>query len=101
MDRVKKEEIKNLLAQSKSYTHEDSYPEAMNALEKAHIISQPYGFWHFYVHLKMFLLAWLFRDYKEVFGQLFRLLLALPGSWLGLAPKGNVGTTKMGIFKKN
>ena len=101
MDRTKKEELKILLAQSKRYTNEDNYPEAMNALENAHLISQPYGLWHFYVHLKMFILAWLFRDYKEVFGQFFRLILALPGSWLGLAPRGNVGTTRMGIFKKN
>lgn len=72
MDSVKKETIKKLLTQSKSYAHEDNYPEAMIALEKASLIPRPFGFWHFYIHFKMFLLAWLFRDYKEVFGQFFK-----------------------------
>jgi hypothetical protein len=27
-------------------------------------------------------------------------LLAMPGSWLGRAPKGNVGSTQKGIFEE-
>lgn len=78
----------------------NSYDERLEKLEKAHVISQPFAFIHFYVHWKMLLLAWHFGVWPEVFGQIPRLVLAMPGSWLGKAPQGNVGSTKMGIFEK-
>jgi hypothetical protein len=77
-----------------------SYQEAMSFLEEAHLLSQPYATYHLYVHWKMFLLAFRFKVWSEVLGQIPRLLLAMPGSILGMAPKGNVGSTKMGIFEE-
>lgn len=77
-----------------------SYQEAMSFLEEAHLLSQPYATYHLYIHWKMLLLAFRFKVWSEVLGQIPRLLLAMPGSILGMAPKGNVGSTRMGIFEE-
>lgn len=76
------------------------YEASLRLLEEAHILAQPDAGLHFHVHWKMFLLAFEFGNRKEFIGQIPRILLALPGSLLGMAPKGNVGSTKMGIFEK-
>lgn len=69
-------------------------------VSSTHLISQPYAVLHLYVHWEMFKLALKWRQWDEVIGQIPRLILAMPGSWLGRAPKGNVGSTKMGIFEE-
>lgn len=90
-------EIHHLIIASKN---EKSYAKALAFLEEAHILSQLYAIPHFYVHWEIFLLAFKHNEFNEVFGQIPRLILAIPGSLLGLAPKGNLGSTKMGIFQK-
>lgn len=77
-----------------------SYDPSLKFLEKAHILSQTKPFWHFYVHWEMFCLAFKYKQSKELLGQIPRMILAIPSSYLGLAPKGNIGSTKMGIFEK-
>lgn len=91
------EKVSELITHASS---EKEYQVALGLLEEAHIISQPYALPHLRVHWAMFLIAFKHSDYKEVVGQIPRLILAIPGSLLGLAPKGNVGSTKMGIFEK-
>ena len=76
------------------------YEDQLELLEKAHLIAQPQAVPHFLIHWKMFKLAFRYKQWSEVFGQIPRLFLAMPGSWLGRAPKGNVGSTKMGIFEE-
>lgn len=81
-------------------TTNKNYEDALRLLEEAHIISQPHAWPHLCVHWKMFLLALKHRKWKEVIGQIPRLILAIPGSLTGKAPKGNVGSTRMGIFEE-
>lgn len=76
------------------------YAEALIKLEEKHLAVQPLAWPHLIVHVEMFVLALRFRQWREVWGQIPRMLLAMPGSWLGKAPQGNVGSTKMGIFEK-
>lgn len=76
-----------------------SYEANLHLLEQAHLYSQPYAYLHLIVHWEMFKLALANKVWKEVIGQIPRLILAMPGSWLGRAPKGNIGSTKMGIFE--
>lgn len=76
------------------------YNEALKILEEAHLLAQPYSIPHVYVHWKMLLLALEFKEWNEFMGQLPRIFLAIPGSLSGKAPKGNVGSTKMGIFEE-
>ena len=68
-------------------------------LERAHILGQFFWKEHFYVHYLMFVLSLRTFNFKEAVGQIPRLLLAVPGSLLHKAPKGNVGTVRAGIFE--
>ncbi len=79
---------------------EISYERSLSLLEEAHLLAQPFVWPHVYVHWKMLALAWKYLQWKEVVGQIARIILAAPGSILGKAPKGNVGSTKMGIFEE-
>lgn len=92
-------EIVKLIEKSDLAKTQD-YHQAMAHLEEAHILSQPHAWPHFYVHWKMFSLAYEFSQRKEYLGQIPRLILAIPGSLTGRAPKGNVGSTRMGIFEE-
>lgn len=75
------------------------YESSLSELEKNHLLYQPYAIKHFVVHWQMLKLALKYGVTREVLGQIPRLILAIPGSLLGLAPKGNLGSTKMGIFE--
>ena len=75
------------------------YQANLQLLESAHLIAQPYAMLHFQVHWEMFKLAIRHLVWSEILGQIPRLLLAIPGSCLGKAPKGNIGSTKMRIFE--
>lgn len=93
-------EINLLVEKSKDSTIDLSYDERLLLLEDAHLLSQPYAMPHFFVHWEMFKLAFNYKQCSEALGQMPRLILAMPGSWLGMAPRGNVGSTKMGIFEE-
>lgn len=71
---------------------------AWQHLERAHILSQAYAGPHVGVHLRMLAFGWRRRDRHEVVGQLARILVAAPGSWLGRAPLGNTGGADVGIL---
>ena len=89
-----------LVLESKESERVLGYNAALEALERAHILSQPFPWPHLYIHWLMFTLALRHRVFKEALGQVPRLMLAMPGSWIGRAPRGNVGSTKMGIFEE-
>ena len=76
-----------------------SLVEAWGALERAHVLSQRHAWPHVRVHLLMIANAWRRRDLGEVAGQIPRILLAAPGTWLGRAPVGNTGGAAVGIFQ--
>lgn len=94
-----KREVREKVLESENVKSLGGYENALLLLEEAHIISQPYAWPHVYVHWKMLLLAFEYKVWKELWGQIPRLFLAVPGSLLGKAPAGNVGSTKMGIFE--
>jgi hypothetical protein len=71
---------------------------AWRSLERAHVLSQRHAGPHVAVHVRMLAFAWRHRRWREVFGQVPRILLAAPGSWLGRAPRGNTGGADVGIF---
>jgi hypothetical protein len=61
------------------------------ALERAHILSQPWPWPHTRAHAVMFTAAWRQRDRREALGQVVPLLVAAAGSALGRYPEGNTG----------
>ncbi|MHC0432561.1 DUF3703 domain-containing protein [Streptomyces sp. O3] len=73
--------------------------EAMwEALERAHILSQPWPWPHTRAHWHMLRLAVRCRDRREVTGQVIRILVAGAGSATGRVPEGNTGRTRVGLF---
>lgn len=67
------------------------------ALERAHIVSQPYAVLHTRVHLAMLRHALRERDVREAVGQVVRVVVAGPGSAAGRYPRGNSGRATMGL----
>ena len=65
--------------------------EAWRLLEETHILSQPWPWPHVRSHLDMLGLALRTRDRREIAGQIFRVVVAGPGSATGRYPLGNTG----------
>lgn len=72
---------------------------AWTALERAHIVSQPYLGPHLVSHWMMLGFAVDQRDWREVCGQAVRLALAPLGSLTGRIPFGNTGRSNVSAFK--
>jgi hypothetical protein len=68
-------------------------------LERAHILSQPMAGAHVRTHVAMFAAAWRRHDRHEVLGQLFRMVVAAPGSASGKYPVGNTGGADVSAFE--
>jgi FtsP/CotA-like multicopper oxidase with cupredoxin domain len=67
-------------------------------LERAHIVSQPLSDLHVRTHAAMLATAVRRREWHETFGQLFRLVVAAPGSLTGRYPVGNTGGANVSAF---
>lgn len=67
-------------------------------LERAHIISQPMAGRHVRTHLAMLRFAVRTLRPHEVVGQLFRTVVAAPGTWSGRYPAGNTGGADVSAF---
>lgn len=80
-------------------TVEDS-AQRWQALERAHILSQPWPWPHTVVHWRMLRLALRQRDRREAVGQVVRLLVAAPGSATGRYPTGNTGRASVGLLQQ-
>ena len=83
------------------YTHAreaNDQAAAWTALERAHIISQPYLGLHLSIHWAMLGFAFYLRDFGEVAGQLWRLLLAPLGALTGSIPVVNSGRSIVSAF---
>lgn len=66
-------------------------------LSRAHIISQLSWIHHLYVHFLMYKYACSRKDYKEVKGQVLRMIVTIPGHILKKIPSGNIGWTTIGL----
>jgi len=73
--------------------------EEWKHLERAHILSQPLAWLHIRTHAAMLAAALRRRDRHEVLGQIFRLLVAGPGSLTGRYPVGNTGGANVSAFE--
>jgi uncharacterized protein DUF3703 len=67
-------------------------------LERAHILSQPLAGPHVRTHIAMFAVALRRHDRRELLGQLFRIVVAAPGSMTGKYPSGNTGGADVSPF---
>ena len=67
------------------------YQVAWRHLERAHIIGQAYPVQHSYVHWLMLKFGFRIKNFKEVLGQIPRLLVGGVKSFVGKIPVGNTG----------
>jgi Protein of unknown function (DUF3703) len=67
-------------------------------LERAHILGQPFIGPHLRTHWEMLRLAVATRIRGEALGQVFRLVLVIPGTLLGRLPAGNTGRANVSAF---
>ena len=88
---------KELAAAQDAKRQHDS-PEEWRHLQRAHVLSQPMAGPHLKTHLAMLGSAFRRRDGHEFAGQLFRLVVAAPGSWSGRYPVGNTGGSDVSAF---
>lgn len=68
-------------------------------LERAHILSQPLALPHTRTHARMLGYALRRRNGHETIGQVFRLLVAAPGSISRRYPVGNTGGADVSAFE--
>lgn len=64
---------------------------AWRHLERAHILGQSYPFEHTFVHWEMLKFGLKIKQWKEVLGQIPRLLVGGVKSFVGKIPVGNTG----------
>ena len=67
------------------------YQVSWRHLERAHILGQPYPYEHTAVHWKMICFGIKVKNFKEVIGQIPRLLFGGVKSFVGKIPVGNTG----------
>lgn len=78
---------------------EQDYANAWHHIERAHIIGQRYPYQHTQTHWKMLLLGWLTGNFKEIVGQIMRLMLGAPFSFINKIPVGNVGSSRVSLVQ--
>ncbi|NHE56668.1 DUF3703 domain-containing protein [Cyclobacterium plantarum] len=65
--------------------------KAWEHLERAHILGQAFPWQHTYVHWKMLIFGIKIKSFREVIGQIPRLLVGGVKSFVGRIPVGNTG----------
>lgn len=91
--------IKQEMADYEKARLADDTNSAWQALERAHIISQPHLGPHCANHWVMLGFAAELRDWREVTGQFVRLILAPLGALTGRIPMGNTGRSNVSAFQ--
>ncbi|TKB97493.1 DUF3703 domain-containing protein [Pedobacter cryotolerans] len=73
--------------------------KAWRHLERAHVIGQAYPIEHSYAHWKMLLFGIKIKSYREIIGQIPRLLVGGVKSFVGKVPVGNTGGSNVPPLK--
>lgn len=87
------------MAQYRAARREGDHRVAWRAIERAHIVAQPFFGAHLSSHGHMLGYAMALGDWREAAGQLFRLVLVPLGSLTGQLPAGNTGRARISAFK--
>jgi hypothetical protein len=75
-----------------------NYTACFAHLERAHVLAQRLTLRHTYVHWLMLIAAWHRRDYREITGQVPRMLASMLFSRLWI-PVGNTGRSRVSAFR--
>ena len=72
---------------------------AFHHLERAHVLGQSVTAQHVRVHLLMLKFGWLTKDWREITGQIIRIIGASAKTPFGIYPSGNTGGANVSPFK--
>ncbi|MCU1290513.1 MAG: hypothetical protein JWN60_2742 [Acidobacteria bacterium] len=78
---------------------EGDLASAFRHLERAHVLGQAITFEHARVHWLMLKIGWRRKDFREIFGQIFRIAGASTKTPFGIYPTGNTGGANVSPFK--
>lgn len=76
------------------------YKSAWHHLERSHIIGQSYPIEHTYSHWLMLRFGFRQKDFKEIIGQIIRLLVGGWKSFINHVPLGNTGGANVPPLRK-
>jgi len=91
--------VEDELFKSKDAEASGNHSKAFNHLENAHILGQESTCWHVKVHFQMLLWGIRHKDYKEVFGQVIRVIGAAALTAIKGVPIGNTGGSNVSPVK--
>ncbi|WMS87883.1 DUF3703 domain-containing protein [Pleionea litopenaei] len=91
---VEREIAKSLEAQKKGH-----FDKAFSFLENAHVLGQPSTYWHIKVHYLMLVWGIKQKDFREVWGQVIRLIGAALLTAVKGVPEGNTGGSNVSPLK--
>ena len=98
------EKLKNAfnheISSAKGFIASKEYDQAFYHLERAHVLGQKFVSAHTLSHCYMLKVGLIRNDYKEVLGQIFRIVAGILGSTVGIVPSGNTGGSNVSAFKK-
>ena len=85
--------LKEAYAQELAQARDAGYDDVLvkHHLGRAHVLSQRSVMLHLYTHVLMLKYAIAQGDFREVLGQLLRLVVTAPGHMIGKVPVGNIG----------
>ena len=84
---------------AKSARRNGDWTSCWRLLEDSHILSQPWVIPHLQVHASMLVSGYEERDWREVSGQILRLLVGAPASAFKIYPVGNSGRARVSAIK--
>jgi hypothetical protein len=87
------------IQQASSFLENNDLESAFHHLERAHILGQSVTTKHTQVHWLMLKIGLKKKDFREVFGQLFRIVGASTKTPFGIYPTGNTGGADVSPFK--
>lgn len=87
------------LKAAKSAYRSSKLDEAFDRLERAHIIGQRYFLTHLLTHVWMLRVGLKRLDWREIRGQILRIIAVVPGYIFGWVPKGNTGGADVSAIK--
>jgi hypothetical protein len=87
------------LARSRRAERRGDQISAFRHLENAHVLGQMSTYWHTVSHYKMLCFGVKHHDWREIRGQILRIIGALSKTALKLVPAGNTGGSNISPFK--
>lgn len=79
---------------------ENDLEAAFHHLERAHVLGQAITYEHTCVHFLMLKSGWRRKDWREIFGQIFRIVGASTKTPFGIYQTGNTGGANVSPFRK-